>query len=245
MTICDRPQYLEPVLASWQNVASAAEVDWWFMIEPTPVQDECWFLVNRFRQRIGLPSDRYTIWPNERRLGVLENPYRGLKLAFGAGAEYVVLAEDDVLVSRDVLAYHAWAADRFAPDSPEPAMAVCSHRLAERGGPYDVTWSDRFDPLVWGTWRGRWQAVIEPSWDHDYSTGPGGGVEAGWDWNLNRMIPETGFQVLKPAQSRSMHIGQHGGTHCTPEMYPSTASSCFAAEREPGEYRHIGVPTID
>jgi hypothetical protein len=241
MTVCDRPRYLAQVLeGSWLQVDGLAEVDWWFMLEPTGQQAECWSIIHDFCRRLPAGS-RWTIWPNERRLGVLENPYQGMKLAFGTGYDYVILAEDDVLVSRDVLAYHAWAAHRYRDQG---MLAVCSHQLDDRGGPYDVGISTRFDPLVWGTWAGTWQRLIEPTWDHDYSTGPGGGVEAGWDWNLNRVLAEHCHGVVKPAQSRSLHIGKEGGTHCTPAMYPGTAGRSFLAERVPGDYQFTGA-TLD
>lgn len=248
MTVCDRPDYLRQALESWLQVDGVGWVDWWFMLEPTEQQGACWTLVSQFCRALDRDTWRdlflhggagsRTIWPNERRLGVLENPYQGLKLAFNSGAEYVVLAEDDVLVSRDVLAYHAWAAQEFAPWNRQtpPPLAVCSHQMEQRGDEYGVLRSGKFDPLVWGTWAEAWREVIEPTWDHDYSSGPGGGQQAGWDWNINRQLTERGLTVVKPAQSRSQHIGEHGGTHCTPDLYPATVSRCFTAEREPGDY---------
>lgn len=234
MTVCDRPDYLRQTLARWANVAGVDEPDWYFMLEPTEQQARCWQLVHDF-VGAALPGEGFVIWPNERRLGVLENPYRGLQLAFDTGYDYVILAEDDVLVSRDVLAYHAWAAERCR--SLADVLAVCSHTIdGGPGGEYDAGFLAKFDPLVWGTWAEKWRRVIDPTWDHDYSSGPGGRVQAGWDWELNRQLQQRGMTTVTPYRSRSMHIGQHGGTHCTPEMYPATASRCFTAEREPGDY---------
>lgn len=233
MTVCDRPDYLNQVLRSWRLVEGVTDVSWWFMLEPTVHQSACWYEIDRFCR--GLRGSPHTIWPNERQLGVLENPYQGLKLAFDAGHDYVILAEDDVLVSRDVLAYHAWAAGRCR--SLADVLAVCSHTID--GGPgeeYDAGFLPKFDPLVWGTWADRWRRVIEPTWDHDYSTGPGGGQQAGWDWNLNRQLAERRMTTVTPYRSRSMHIGKIGGTHCTPDMYPATVSRCFDLNRQPGDY---------
>jgi len=234
MTVCDRPDYLARVLDSWRGAAGVDQPDWIFMVEPTGQQAACMQLVQDFG-REQLRNDGCIIWPNECRLGVLENPYQGLKLAFNTSHEYVVLAEDDVIVSRDVLAYHAWAAERCL--SLADVLAVCSHTLD--GGPgeeYDAGFLPQFSPLVWGTWTDRWDRVIEPTWDHDYSSGPGGRVQAGWDWELQRQLQQRGMTTVTPYRSRSMHIGQHGGAHCTPEMYQATVSRCFDPDREPGDY---------
>jgi hypothetical protein len=143
-------------------------------------------------------------------------------------ADFVILAEEDTPVSSDVLEYFAWA--RYRYESPLKVRAVCAHQIGEPlGGEGDVLQSRHFSPVVWGTWLGEWQHWFRDNW----------GGPQGWDANVNRMLRETDGQVVIPARSRSQHIGEHGGAHCTPEFFPRTVSRSWSASYGPQAYREL------
>ena len=101
LTAFDRPQYLGPVLASWARVRGVAGWHLRVAVEPSPVRDEVVGLVRAFVEQVGHRDTEVVL--NPERLGVLENPYAHLDALFGAGHDFVVRAEDDLLVGDDVL----------------------------------------------------------------------------------------------------------------------------------------------
>src|SRR6185437_10605015 len=135
------------------------------------------------------------------RLGCLRNTRRALDLAFAAGAEFAVLAEEDVRVSDDVLEYFAWARDAYAADSE--VMTVCAHAKKTDGGTdADVVRAGWFNPVIWGTWKDRWEGYIARDWGYCE-----GNTES-WDHYLRMRIKTDGKASIYPVRSRSLHIGQ-------------------------------------
>lgn len=169
---------------------------------------------------------------NPRRLGVLSNPWHALDLCFSRGAPFAVLAEEDTPVADDVLEYLAWA--RAAYEADRQVAAVCAHYLGRpaAGDPAAVIRDRLFSPVVWGTWADRWAALLRDTWDHDYE-------HNGWDWHINSLLAGRDLRVIKPALSRSQHIGEHGGAHCTPGFYPQTVAASFREHYDPQVYREI------
>jgi hypothetical protein len=161
--------------------------------------------------------------------GVLVNPVESVSAVFREqpSVDFVILAEEDVIVSTDVLEYFTWAQQyRNAPNM----LLVCSHPLLRYKPvpdprPHEVRTFCGFCPLVWGTWRDRWEMFIEPTWDRDYSSG--GPNDSGWDWNLMRLMALSRKRALVPGQSRSQHIGEEGGVHCLPAWFADTVDPYF------------------
>jgi len=211
---------------SWQKVRGFQDWPVYAMIEPSPFQNE---ILDIFTS-----VDHPNLVPivNSKRLGVLEAPYVGFEGMFSPlmGYDFVVRAEDDLLVSTDILEYFTWAANQYRKDSE--IGAINAYAL-EHGPANTVARVEKFSPLVWGTWADRWNSVIGPTWDHDYSTHPG--ELAGWDWNIYlRVFPQNGLKVIRPEQSRVDNIGVYG-VHATPENYQTSES--FVAERPEVIYR--------
>jgi hypothetical protein len=170
--------------------------------------------------------------------GPLVNPWEAVEWAFRHNqADFVVYAEDDVVVSEDVLEYFDWASVVYADarvgavcswsqSEPDPALAD----VVETGG------DGFFSAHVWGTWPDRWYAVMRDTWDKDYSSG--GAMDSGWDWHINRRVfPAAGLQCVRPQQSRSNNIGEWGGAHQRPEDFPATVSRSFRPDRPPVVYK--------
>ena len=222
LTAFDRPHYLAPVLDAWARVRGLHGWHLRVAVEPGPVADEVVGLVERFVTATGHRDAEVVV--NDRRLGVLENPYVHLDALFAEGHGFVVRAEDDLVVADDVLELFAHVAAAYAGD-PGVATAHAFSREPAGGGPDVLVRGPEFCPWVFGTWRDRWRDLIGPTWDRDYSTwNVDPGFETGWDWNLDtRVLPARGLEVLSPAVSRVQNIGAVG-VHGTPQDLETAAS---------------------
>jgi hypothetical protein len=228
-TAFDRPEYLAQTLDTWNDVRGLASIPASFFIEPSDLVDSVAELAFTLRTST-------TVNINETVQGVLVNPWNALDSAFGNGAEFVILAEDDVVVSQDTLEFFNWASVEYQT-TDVLAVNACS---SLGGGRDNEVYTDAgFNPLVWGTWTDRWYNVLRDTWDKDYSTGNPDGSEAGWDWNINRIIQAGDWRVVRPVNSRSNHIGEFNGTHTTPESFPGSQSISYKQIRGRQRYREI------
>ncbi len=174
---------------------------------------------------------------NPVQLGVLVNPWNALETSFITGADFTVLAEDDVVVGQDILEFFEWSSEEYA--TAKKLLAV--NAFSQIGGPKanQVIQAGNFSPLVWGVWKNRWEDILRATWDKDYSSGNSDGSESGWDWNINRIMQQNSYTVIKPLQSRSDHIGEYFGTHMTPDLYESSRGVDFQQVRGKQRYNEI------
>lgn len=229
-TAYNRPDYFYSTIESWNNVRSISTWNTTFHIEPSEVQ------LTMADISLNLNTTVTTVM-NDELLGVLVNPWVALDEAFESGADFVVLAEDDIVVSTDTIEYFQWASSEY-----QTAYDVLTlNAFSQLGGPKQnqVIRDGSFAPLVWGTWRDRWYDTLRDTWDKDYSTGNPDGSEAGWDWNINRIMQANNYCTVRPVQSRSDHIGELYGTHMTPELFGSSHGVDFLAYR--GRQRYVEV----
>lgn len=226
-TAYNRPQYLQPTVDSWNSVRKLDQWKTTFFVEPSDKLEE----VNNIALSL---NTQVTIEVNPERLGVLVNPWNALDTAFNNGADFVVIAEDDIVVSQDILEFFEYTAIEY--ETSYDVLCVNAFSSLGGGAPRDLTSERRFSPLIWGTWRHRWDLHLRDSWDKDYSSGKPDGSEAGWDWNINRILEAEQMRVIKPVQSRSNHIGVIG-THMTPDLMPTSQGADFAETR--GQCRYV------
>lgn len=228
-----RQKYLREALGSWGRARGVGDWHLLFALEPCHKT----FPVAEFTQWATRCFASAEVAVADSRLGCLRNTRRAMRLAFGAGADFAVLAEEDLVVSEDVLEYFTWARDAYAAE-PE-VTTVCAHSLRSAGGgPGDVVRSSWFNPLAWGTWRDRWEEFIDPGWG---PLGEGGNSES-WDNNLRVQVSSAGRQGIFPVQSRALHIGQTSTLTPGPlaeYFYASSLSSTFSERRPPQAYREI------
>jgi hypothetical protein len=124
LTAFDRPRYLAPVLDAWARVRGLHDWHLRVAVEPSGARDEVLALVRAFVRRTG--HDDTEVVLNPTRLGVLENPYAHLDALFRAGHDFVVRAEDDLVVADDVLELFAHVQATYAGDgSVATAHAFC------------------------------------------------------------------------------------------------------------------------
>jgi len=163
--------------------------------------------------------------------------------------DFVVMGEEDVIVSDDVLELMAWGAGRFRDDKrvlavnghDEGGQGWCVPGIGALNGDADqwaIRLNQSFNPWCWGTWRDRWFDVLEPAWDYEVNSG--GAMDSGHDHHLaRRVIPNGGYLCVTPDASRSQNIGQYGGWAADPAKFGETQSASFRQERGPGEYRLV------
>lgn len=227
MTVCQRPFYLEPVLEGWSEVRGVKDWPFIFMVEPTPTKLAMLKLIENFDH-----PDK-TVIENTTRLGVLNNPYAGLNNAFAHGADFVILAEEDLLPSTNILEYFDYG-NSIAKNSSN-VLAVCAQ--GEGFEPNKVEFKANFKVWLWGTWKDRWTNVLRDTWDHDYSTGEFPPFASGWDWNIDlRIIPQGNYTCLYPKASLVDNLGQWAGAHAVPEDYEKYRPIGFVQELDPAPF---------
>jgi hypothetical protein len=226
---CLREKYLRQALDSWAHVRGIQDAHLLFCLEPRPPRSP--FPVAEFREFLRRSFRSAEVVVNAERLGCFLNTQYAMTLAFAEGPDFAVLAEEDMVVSTDVLEYFTWA-QRYAADPV--VQAVCSHVFVSAARADQAVRTSWFSPLVWGTWPDRWASYISPGWG-----GVPGNPDA-WDAGLRSRICEDRKACVFPALSRSQHIGRV--STLTPgalaqHFYTASLSQCFSADYAPQEYR--------
>lgn len=213
-------------LDSWQDVRGVADARLMFQCEPhAPMVD----LVSA-KADFGAGT---TIEVNTRWLGNEVNTFAALAAAFGTSTDFVIVAEDDVLVAQDALEYFAWASERYAAD--ESVLSVSGFQNAVRGGTGEVFRRQWFVACVWGMWRRSWNQVRD-RW-------PGGPTPHSWDWYLCEVMKASGQVAVEPCVTRGQHIGVTGAHGSWPEhLAREWEAQRFSAEIGPQEYREVPTP---
>lgn len=241
-TVHNRPQYLRQTLESWSRVRGIGDTYLIFCCEPGCPE------AVRLCRSVDFAATVLT-GVNTQRQGVLANPWRALDMAFAhdlcsLGDGFAVLAEEDLVVSSDVLEYFTWA-QRYRDDPSVLGVTTYQHHEQPGGlagaGPADWPADDQWHFWVWGTWRDRWQALLRDSWDFTYAENGGGPAQRGWDWNIrNRLVLGEGMTMIAPSLCRSQHIGEYGGAHCTPDQFQGLLSGCYAGpDVPPQDYQEV------
>lgn len=247
-----RPWYLEETLKSWQEARGIGQVRSFTIA--LGWHPDTWKaqlrVIDGFRQASGLGS-RMRLKVDSEAARKSNGMHRAIGEAATAvledpAARFLIFGEEDVIVSGDVLEYMTWARQEFAADGS--VLLACAHSAGAAGWdkhePADDADADQeavrllpyFNPWVWGTWRDRWEQVIEPRWDWDCNSG--GPATSGYDWNLaTRVIPQGGYVCAVPDASRSQTIGEHGGWASNAETWAFSQAASFRDHREPVTYR--------
>lgn len=168
---------------------------------------------------------------------------------------YVICAEEDVVVSDDVLEYFDWARGIHLSS----ILTICAHNVGGCGWDRHTIWkggvpdevlrdpdtlADQtavhilpyFNPWVWGFTRDAWTQVIRPQWDWDQNSG--GMNDSGYDWNMaQRIMPRGGWHAVVPEAARSQNIGRDEGVYSSPAIYEQQVALSFREHREPVAYR--------
>jgi hypothetical protein len=229
-TVNNRPEYLVESLISWSKVRGIGNVRLEFHCEP---DDDC---IDICRSVAFADSQLYV---NMEQLGSQRNTYVALDTAHQL-ADYVILAEDDMIVSTDILELHAWAAAEYKDDERTLALVAGRGQEAASSDPAAIVPDWRIG-WCWGSWSDRW-AYIGPDWDLTWL--PGGHFAREWDTRIsNYWCREQGHRTLIPALSRVQHIGIDGGINSykwdAESHERDVASHCFSPEYDPQSYHEV------
>ena len=217
--VYNRPHYVGPVLESWRAVRGIEDTCMIYRLEPG--YPDMVDLVAHDRPR----TARGMLTVNDEQLGNDQNMKAAVAEGFATGAEFVIAAEDDVLVSHDLLEYMLAMRDRYADD--KTVLAVTAWQ-GDPPGPLDevrrTEWF--FGGACWGMWRDRWDQV-KGGW-------PPSGL--GYDGYLWRLAQAGGLSVIQPAATRCKNIGEYGT--CTSGSFEATwATQQFTPDIPPQDYR--------
>ena len=238
-TVCGRSHYLRQSLDSWLktnlNIVSSVH----FFIEPTgsiEANEE----IDRFALKCPVPLIKHF---NKEKLGVLRNPWHLFDHCFRIeGATFVILGEDDFIVSPDTLDFLEFGRKNAQPKT----LAVCCKNMGESANddPSTFAYTAGFDGNIWGTWANTWRDYLRDTWDFDYSSGKADNTSSGWDHNIGkRIMPKNDLRCLVPTASRSYHIGVKG-VHCTEKEYALTTTTNFVKDAYRGKYVEAGKEAI-
>jgi len=208
-TAYNRPNYLEATLATWRIAKRAISYPYYFSLEPD--QPAVLEVVKKFPY-----TER--VWENPYVRGALVNPWFALKRAFKQGHDFVILAEDDAIVSPDIFDYFERMARQFG-DHPE-VFAICSFNRRVNGHPDQFHRRNWFASTVWGLTRERWEREVHDHWGFTY-------MNTEWDKRFVHWIDDSRRVCVFPCVSRSQHIGRENGTHMTEEEFEPLQANAF------------------
>lgn len=213
---------MEQALASWSKVRGIGSAHLIFRVEPG--NPDMLKLCGQAADFAG----QVDVIENFEKYGELGNPWHAIDTAFGY-TDFVIYAEDDDLVSSDILEYFAWCRDRFR-ERPEVLSVSAFRHHAGTLEPAEVELSGAFTSWVFGFWHDRWQKHLRDDWDFDYR-------HRGWDWRIiDYWLGERNMKTVLPGRSRSQHIGIEG-VHFRPGDYERLRSECFEEYQPVQQYR--------
>jgi hypothetical protein len=253
-TACSRPRYLEQALASWGRVRGVGRLAHLVVaLGQSPVRDEMAEAVMHGARLMGLD---YTVLPDSPAAAGQHGMHRAIGEALlwirgNLRPRAVILTEEDIEVSADVLEYFLWALSRWETD--RHVLTVCAHDEGGQGWhipgvgtrpgraqvPQDaVRVADDFNPWCWATWESRLGFLLE-HWDWDATKGGPGPTQKGYDWQIRFLTRGWDLKTVMPVASRSQNLGRDGGVYAKAELYEQTLSASYRPGRPPIEYKVV------
>lgn len=243
-TVWNRPDCLSKSLDSWAENDFSMIGAVHFFVEPSEERENVLAVIDRFAGKITCPV---VVHLNPEKYGVLKNPWIVFDNLFRVqGCGFVILAEDDFVVSNDATRWLAWSAAKFK-ESEHILAACCKNHAHKSHAPDEACITPAFGGNIWGTWWHQWERFLRDTWDFDYSSGkkgPGKETPSGWDWNIGtRIMPQNKLSCVMPVNSRSYHIGR-SGVHTVPHHYEMTVVTNFiSGVPKDIEYKLVDVPS--
>jgi hypothetical protein len=168
---------------------------------------------------------------------------KALELAWEDGPDFVLLIEDDVIISDDALLYIEWAAEKYKDDPSVRTIGLWGHnqgysidtplKESEHG---KVIRQNYFTCWGWGTWRDRWEEMFD-TWttgDDSHNTS--------WDVIVSNHLGDR-VEIL-PSISRAYNCGENGGTH-RGRAWPGIVASGLIDPDGQIEYWEYNIPEVD
>lgn len=205
----NRENYFKDTVISWKKATeNFQDWDYYFFLEPSENVKQMQKIIKLYFHR----------WPNvniivnDRIFGNSLNIFSSIDTLFKKGYSFVISAEDDAIVSNDILYFFQDAIGLFEDD--DDALTIQGNiftKITEEE--YLLVQSQEFIPRVWGTWKSRWDNIIKHEWifyDHlnpfpENWNGPGG-----WDLGIDKILKQKNKNTVSPSKGRVAHIGEIG-----------------------------------
>jgi hypothetical protein len=159
-----------------------------------------------------------TIFINEKKLGVRQNPYNAIAYAFGTlKSDFNICQEDDVTVSPDFFNLANWYYDTFKSDPLKYMSYGMFCYDSNRNYPNELIEVAGFTGLGWSCFKENWK-ILDRFWFNDAIT-ERHNMGIGWDHSFNAAYKEYKYKGLIPKYARSCHIGRLSGTHALPDFH--------------------------
>jgi hypothetical protein len=144
------------------------------------------------------------------KLGCNKNVRSALDIAWEDNPDFVLMIEDDVVISDDALQYIEWAAEKYKNDQSVRTIGLWGYEnkpevpvsLKNAG---KVKRQNFFTCWGWGTWSDRWSEIKE-----NWTTG-NDSHDTSWDVVMSQNLGDR-VEIL-PAISRAYNCGDDFGTH--------------------------------
>jgi len=226
-TAYNRPQLLDNLLAS---ILGADEVAHWKIhvgVDPSAALQANLEVIERYRKHLDI---EVTI--NPAAMGVRSNPFATIERALNAGADVVLLLEDDLTIARDAL----MVCRELSSSSLHARDVLCANLLLTTccsESVFDVA-DERELPIIaemvvrtrffssYGLLfsKTQWQDYFRENWFNDQPRMENwvGGQATGWDVAMNRLLLTR--PRLRVLQSLLPRVNHHGaiGTHVTADF---------------------------
>lgn len=227
VTAYNRPELLDALLKCLTGVRGIGHWSVRIAVDPSDKLEANLAVLGGYRNRLALDHA-----VNEQNKGIRKNPYDNIQAAFDAGAEVVLLLEDDLTIGKDALElcrlladgplYEDWvmcanlllttcmSESIYDPITEQDCLALAALVVSTR-------FFSSYGLLVS---RRQWQDYFVPNWfvDEPRMDDWLGNAAVGWDVAMNRLLllnPE-----LRVLQSLVPRVNHHGklGTHVGPEF---------------------------
>jgi hypothetical protein len=166
-----------------------------------------------------------------------------LELAWEDNPDFVLMIEDDIIISDDALMYIEWAAEKYRDDHSVRTVGLWGHNNGySLGNPLTegehgrVMRQNYFTCWGWGTWKDRWEEMFA-TWttgDDSHNTS--------WDVIVSSHLGNR-VEIL-PSISRAYNCGEHGGTH-RGRAWPGIVASGLIDPDGQIEYWEYNIPKLD
>lgn len=193
MTLCNRPDYTNQVLRSFEECIGIEDYHMIMCVEP--INDEVIKLAKAFNACLT------EVVINPRRLGYNQNTFQALNRGFLL-CDYVIVAEDDTVFAPDALRYFEYCRLQFENDESIFSISGYSHTTWPKSYWFDVRKVKWFHHWGWAIWKSRWLQLKDQWVNFRQET---------WD-NDVQLVRSERYEVV-PCLSRIQNIGALNGTH--------------------------------
>jgi len=154
----------------------------------------------------------YSLSMATKKRGCNYNVKEALEFAWQDNPDFVLMIEDDIIISDDALMYIEWAAEKYKDDSSVRTIGLWKSKNGwnfdaplTRSLTFRVDEQNWFTCWGWGTWKDRWEEMFATWTTGDDSH------DTSWDVVLYSHLGNR--KEVVPAISRAYNCGDFNGTH--------------------------------